>query len=78
MVKTFVDAKGFTVTKKEYETCSESDGDDEAGVLKAKNSAPEPVIRVPEKQTKTVAAKKKVTSPHKPKQQSIMSFFQKK
>ncbi|XP_037075547.1 DNA polymerase delta subunit 3-like [Pollicipes pollicipes] len=73
--KTFLDDDGFMVTKKEYETCSESDSEAVVGqqpAAPAKEPAPASTSAPAETQ------KPKATSPHKTKQPNIMSFFKKK
>ena len=67
-----MDDKGFMVTKKEMESCSETDDEvEEAPKVEAKK--PEPIIKAPKEGGK---AKKTAASPKK--QASIMNFFKKK
>eukprot|EP00095_Tigriopus_kingsejongensis_P011868 maker-scaffold180_size281610-snap-gene-0.39 protein:Tk11868 transcript:maker-scaffold180_size281610-snap-gene-0.39-mRNA-1 annotation:"hypothetical protein LOTGIDRAFT_231845" len=76
--KTYTDDKGFMVTKREQESCSESDheADDQPAQTDAQKG-PDSVIQDPPvtQKTKKSAAQ---TSPPKSKQSSIMNFFQKK
>jgi len=65
--KTYVDDQGFMVTKKEYESASETDEE------------PEPVKeKTPKKVEVPVAKKAKLSAPGAKSQAGIMSFFKKK
>merc|ERR1719350_46150 len=65
--KTYVDDQGFMVTKKEYESASETDEE------------PEPVKeKTPKKAEAHVAKKAKLAAPGAKSQAGIMSFFKKK
>jgi len=65
--KTYVDDQGFMVTKKEYESASETDEE------------PEPVKeKTPKKVDAPVAKKAKLAAPGAKSQAGIMSFFKKK
>jgi hypothetical protein len=81
--KTFVDDQGFTVTKRELESCSEEDEEEKpvavlASSKKTNAAAPaKAVVKEPAAGKKAPAKKKPAASPQKAKQATIMNFFKK-
>ncbi|XP_041968462.1 DNA polymerase delta subunit 3-like [Aricia agestis] len=78
--KTFQDDEGYILTKKVevYESCSDEENVPEAQTI------PEPKVKEVKKETspksnaKSKSAKKKITSPQKGKQATLMNFFKRK
>merc|ERR1712042_127618 len=68
--KTYVDDQGFMVTKKEYESASETD--DEPEPFKEKEAIKSEKVEAPQ------AKKAKLAAPGTKAQTGIMSFFKKK
>ena len=80
--KTFVDEDGYMVTKKEMQSCSDSDHEPEPGEQETAKSAPQmDAINgkgAASSNGKMPSKGKVVTASAQNKQSSIMSFFQKK
>ena len=80
--KTFVDEDGYMVTKKEMQSCSESDHETEPGEQETAKSAPQMDAINGEDAASSIGKMpskgKVVTASAQNKQSSIMSFFQKK